>query len=84
MNKAASLKEILANAEQKKTAVVRCTTCRLLLALDKEDREALQTALFSNEWNLSVLSRILKEQGHNASHQSLQNHNRAKHQIPVE
>jgi hypothetical protein len=84
MGKAASLKEALANADYKKTTVVRCTTCLLMLALNPDDREALHVALHSNEWDMSVLSRVLKEQGHDVSHQSLSNHTRAKHQKPVE
>jgi hypothetical protein len=84
MGQAASLKEALANAERKKTTVVRCTTCLLLLALETEDREALDVALYSNEWDMSVLSRILKEQGHDVSQQSLTNHTRAKHKVAVE
>ena len=82
MTKAASIKELLAQAQTKKTTIpVKCHTCRWLMSLEPEDAQAVQDAIFSGEWHSSRLIALLKPMGLDVDPGALNHHRKKQHQI---
>jgi hypothetical protein len=82
MDTAASIKDLLNNTQKKRAAKpVRCHTCKWLLTLNEEDAAAVQEAIYSGEWNATVLINTLKPFGLNVDPGALNYHRKQQHQI---
>lgn len=84
MNSAASIKDLLAQASKKRTPKVKCNTCKWLMSLDPEEMQLVQEAIYSNEWELTVLLQTLRPAGLTVKKEAFHYHARAKHQIPTD
>lgn len=85
MNSAASIKDLLNQAKAKKQSkFVNCHTCKWLATLDPEEAEMVQEAIYSGEWNLTVLSETLKPAGFDVSIGAFHHHKRQQHKIPTD
>lgn len=71
-----SLKEALGSEKILRTNV--CTVETLLLKLDKDDRDALVTALIDSAIPSTFIARALKKEGFDVQGQSLARHRRGE------
>jgi hypothetical protein len=84
MTKAASIKELLAQAQDRKTVKpTKCHTCRWLTTLEPDDAQAVQEAIFSGEWHSSRLIALLKPMGLDVDPGALNHHRKKQHQVPT-
>ena len=79
MKKAADIKSLLENATTKKTTQIKCYTCKWLATLDPDQAEAVQEAIYSGEWHMSVLADALRDAGFDIAKEGLTYHRRQKH-----
>ena len=83
MSKAASVKDLLAQAKTKKQDQnTKCHTCKWLTTLNPEEAQLVQEAIHSGEWDLTVLSETLKPAGFDVNIGAFHHHKRQQHQIP--
>lgn len=79
MNEAASVINILKTAPKHKPRGPLCHTCKWLATLDSEEAEAVQTAIYSGEWQMTALAEALRPAGFTAAHEGLAHHRRQEH-----
>ena len=84
MNSAASIKDLLAQASIKRTPRVSCATCKWLMTLEAEEAQMVQDAIYSKEWQLTVLLKTLRPAGITVTQEAFNYHARQQHKIPID
>jgi len=84
MSQAANIKDLLAQAPIKRTPRMACATCKWLMTLDAEEAQMVQDAIYSKEWQLTVLLNTLRPAGITVTQEAFNYHARQQHKIPTD